>query len=888
MKLRFFIHYTTAYGEQLFISYRTGLTGKKAIEQPMEFLNNEFWTTSIQLKEYKKGFTYHYFVIKNDGSRRQEQPQKRKQFNCSAKNKELQFIDTWCDSGSIENIFARKPFHNIFLNKNQTQQKLRIPKQCTHIFKVKAPLLTATQAVCIIGSSPNLKNWQTKKPFCLSQSGEDWFIALDLSGSPFPIAYKFGIYDTEQKTFLQYEGGNNRVLFHTGNNDTRVVVDDGFLRVPYNTWKGAGMAIPLFSLRSKNSLGVGDFSDLKLLVDWVAEAGLKLIQLLPVNDTIATNSKHDAYPYAAISAFALHPLYANLEAIAGKENKSIVQGFKKKLKTLEKKEYVDYEKLMAIKTDALQQLYRLIGKASLASKTFHTFYQKNEDWLLPYAAFSYLRDKFKTADFSQWSGFEKFDHSIPEKIMAASQQAADTMRFYFFVQYQLHSQLQETVEYAHRRKVALKGDIPIGIAANSCDAWQCPAMVDGQYATGAPPDAFSEVGQHWGFPIYNWQQIEEDGFAWWKRRLQKLSEYFDAVRLDHILGFFRIWAIPQHSVQGVMGHFIPCEAVHINEFGEKGIWFDYQRYCRPYITDKILEEIFATDAEQVKEQFLVKNDFDGYDFISEFDTQQKIQSFIANEKNNTPQKWEKGLFQLAANIILLEDENNGELFHFRILMETTSSFRELMPPVQQKLKALYENYFFERQNDCWQREALQKLPILKNATKMLVCGEDLGMVPSVVPSVMASLGILSLTVQRMPKNGNDSLTPYLSVVTPSTHDMSTIREWWEENLESTQAFYKNELHQWGKAPVHCTTWISRAIILQQLASPAMWSIFQLQDILGMHETLRRKDFTEERINNPAQTTNNWQYRMHITLEELLKDKKFTKELREAIAINGRI
>lgn len=225
-------------------------------------------------------------------------------------------------------------------------------------------------------------------------------------------------------------------------------------------------------------------------------------------------------------------------------------------------------------------------------------------------------------------------------------------------------------------------------------------------------------------------------------------------------------------------------------------------------------------------------------------------------------------------------------------MEKTSSFRHLIPHVQEKLKDLCINYFFRRQDDFWFKQAMNKLPQLKEATNMLVCGEDLGMVPDCVPEVMQQLGILSLEIQRMPKDPQKEFfhpndAPYLSVITPSTHDMSTVRGWWEEDREQTQHFYNNVLGQWGDAPVYCEPWINRAIVLQHLYSPAMWSIFQLQDILGMSDKLRRENPQDERINNPANPKHYWQYRMHISLEDLIKEKEFNQELKGYIDNCGR-
>jgi 4-alpha-glucanotransferase len=428
----------------------------------------------------------------------------------------------------------------------------------------------------------------------------------------------------------------------------------------------------------------------------------------------------------------------------------------------------------------------------------------------------------------------------------------------------------------------------------SCDAWVAPHLFNREEQAGAPPDDFAVRGQNWGFPTYNWKHMQEDGFAWWQQRFEQMSNYFDAFRIDHILGFFRIWSIPMHALQGVMGRFVPAIPVRITEFGEKSIWFDYHRYCKPFINDEILWQVFGDLAETVKTSFVTANGFDGYDLLPDFTTQRQVESYFAGQES-TPEndRLREGLCDLISNVLLFEEEGaQGEAFHFRIGMEQTYSFRYLDAHTQIRLRELYVDYFYRRQDAFWQKEALHKLPQLKAATNMLICGEDLGMVPHCVPDVMKQLGILSLEIQRMPKNPateffhpNDA--PYLSVVTPSTHDMSTIRGWWEEDRAKTQRFYNFVMGQWGEAPFFCEAWINRAIVLQHLYSPAMWSIFQLQDLLGMSEQLRRQNPHEERINIPAVPRHYWRYRMHLSLEDLLRQKEFNQELADYVTHCGR-
>jgi 4-alpha-glucanotransferase len=903
MKLQFYLRFHTRYGQSLWILGNNDELGNGDFEKalPMSYLNDEFWTAEIEIKkkELDKHITYKYFLKNEDGSLVQECEDDRRIDGYGKETKELQLADTWNHAGEYENAFFTAPFRNVLLKHPAPKSRAKYDKEHTHIFKVKAPLLQKNEVVCLLGSGPRLGEWSTTRPVLLQQENNGtpaawWVTRLNLTASAFPLAYKYGVYNTKEKKFVRYEDGNNRLLYGDASSKKITVLHDGFVHLPNNTWKGAGVALPVFSLRSKKSFGVGEFNDIKLLADWAVKTGLKLIQLLPVNDTITSFTWLDSYPYSAISAFALHPLYINLPAVAGKEYASELDILKDKQDKLNGLPEVDYEEVMKYKLAVLKKLYEIMGDESLSSVGFKKFFKENRHWLEPFAAFCYFRDKYGTAEFSQWKTNAVYNRQEIQKLCSPKSPQYRQICYYYFNQYHLHLQLKEAADYAHKKGVVLKGDIPIGISRNSCDAWIEPELYNRCWQAGAPPDDFTVVGQNWGFPTYNWKKMQEDGFSWWKKRFRHMSNYFDAFRIDHILGFFRIWSIPGHAVQGIMGRFVPCLPVHINEFGEKGIWFDYRRYCCPFITDEVLDEIFGNAAGYVKENFVTSNEFGSYDLLPEFETQKQVETYFSDLKpSEYNEKLLSGLFELIANVILFEEPGSqGQEFHFRISMEKTSSFRHLIPHVQEKLKELYVIYFYRRQDDFWFREAMQKLPPLKAATNMLVCGEDLGMVPHCVPTAMQQLGILSLEIQRMPKDPKKEFfhpddAPYLSVITPSTHDMSTIRGWWEENRERTQHFYNHVLGQWGEAPVYCEPWINRAIVLQHLYSPAMWSIFQLQDILGMSEKFRREDPNVERINNPANAKHYWRYRMHINLEDLIKEKEFIEELKGYVIQSNR-
>jgi 4-alpha-glucanotransferase len=270
--------------------------------------------------------------------------------------------------------------------------------------------------------------------------------------------------------------------------------------LPNDTWKGAGVAIPVFSLRSKNSFGVGEFADIKLLVDWAKETNLKLIQILPINDTIATNSWMDSYPYAAISAFALHPLYINLAKVAGKKYADKVSALKKKQKQLNDLPVMDYEEVIRFKLAVLKELYEVMSNDCFESEDYKEFYGGNKHWLEPYTAFCFFRDKYKTTHFEEWKTNGNYKKEEIDRLFSGKSTSKKDILFYCFVQYHLHLQLKEAADYAHKKGIVLKGDIPIGIYRHGCDAWVAPGLYNMDAQAVAPPDDFTAVGQNLEFP----------------------------------------------------------------------------------------------------------------------------------------------------------------------------------------------------------------------------------------------------------------------------------------------------------------------------------------------------------------------------------------------------
>jgi 4-alpha-glucanotransferase len=895
-KATFYLRFKTKPGQSLnLIVFEEG----ERLEIPLSYWNEEFWCGTYSIPKQTKSLNYHYSFKDPVGGpggslKVEDEWEKGRTIELSIQENEVIFIDTWNSPSSVENALLTQPFTK-FLSLNYTKELGKNALEGNLIFRVKAPNLSQNQSIGILGNHSSLGNWETENFVPMLKNG-DWYEAsLKIEDQLVPLVYKYGVHDLKSKAFLGFEEGHNRSLPFLVDKSAITLVQDGFINLPNNTWKGAGVAVPVFSLRTENSWGVGEFTDIKGLADWSKEIGLKLIQLLPINDTAATGTWTDSYPYASISAFGLNPIYLNIPEVAGKSHLNLVKDLAAKGLELNKLSEVDYEKSLSLKWEAISILYPKLKEAWWKDSKFQKYLKDNEHWLNPYAVFCMLKEDNKTSDFSKWKKHSKYNVEDFKDWFKPASKNFDAVSIHIFVQWHLHLQLESSTDYAHKNGLVVKGDIPIGIYRYSCDAWVAPELYYMNWQAGAPPDDFAEKGQNWGFPTYNWDKMKQDGFSWWKQRFDQMSLYFDAFRIDHILGFFRIWSIPLDAVEGILGRFVPAIPIHGEELIQLGIGRD--RLCQPYISNDILNELFGYDAKAIVEKFLVSHGHGFYSLKKEYDNQRKIEAIkdeiLTKGLNHDSNSLREKLYSLISNVILFEDQNDpGRSFHFRFGMEKTSSYKSLSGQVQSKLRLLYLDYFFKRQDDFWQIEAMEKLPSLKRSTDMLICGEDLGMVPHCVPDVMHDLGLLSLEIQRMPKAQGAQFfhpkdAPYLSVVTPSTHDMSTIRGWWEEDKELTRRFFNSQLGLQGEPPFFCEPWINEIVINQHLYSPAMWCIFQWQDWMGMDQELRRENPNEERINLPSNPKHYWRYRMHISLEDMLKKKSFNEKISSMIKASGR-
>ncbi len=721
-----------------------------------------------------------------------------------------------------------------------------------------------------------------------------WHLELDSSSLASSFSYKFVAVDAVTGNIAEWE---NR-----GNRDLRLPpLQEGEVYLPAEaeaffssrSCRLAGTAIPVFSLRSEGSFGVGDFGDLKTFIDWAVMTGQRAVQLLPINDTTMTGRWIDSYPYSSISIYAFHPMYVDVRQLPCLKDESLAAGLEAKRLKLNALPQMDYEEVNRWKHVYLKALFEQERDNLLAGTGFREFFAENERWLKPYAAFCYLRDRFNTPDFNCWEEYAVYDAEKVDVLCDLESETFAEIAFYYFVQYELHVQLLSVSKHARSHGVVLKGDIPIGISRTSVEAWVEPYYFNMDGQAGAPPDAFSVKGQNWGMPTYNWKTMQQDGYQWWKRRFRKMADYFTAYRIDHILGFFRIWEIPIHSVHGLLGQFVPSLPMSAGEIESFGLHLQPEFMTRPFINDCMLDEMFGERADEVRNTFVRKLHHDIYEMKPEFDTQRKVEQYFAScgdAENDAALK--EGLYALISNVLFVRDRDNSNMYHPRIAVQNDYIFRQLNWQEQDAFNRLYDHYYYHRHNQFWYGEAMKKLPVLTQTTSMLVCGEDLGMVPDCVPWVMEQLQILSLEIQRMPKDpscefGHTECYPVRSVCTIGTHDMSTFRGWWEEDRTLSARFFYNELRHWGDLPEKAPGWLCEDVVRRHLHSPSILCILTWQDWTSMDEALRNPDVAMERINVPANPHHYWRWRMHITLEELMKQYGFNAKIRAMVTESGR-
>lgn len=891
MTVQFNIKYKVMFGEQIVANIQTE---EGELKLPLETTDGERWVCDWCVESPEKSYTYYYSVEREGRAVKTEWLMIKHQLDVNAKKAAVYTLyDHW--KAMPEDAFLYSSAFTDCINHQAPQEmKLEMGSKIVRLI-VRAPQLRDGERLGVLGADKALGAWDVQKILPMTQhTYNEWVADIDathLEGSH--LEFKFVAF-RNAKNDLLWETSMNRTVDLPEMKAGELVsyeLDQAFFAL-YNR-KLAGTQVPVFSLRTRKSAGIGDFGDLKTMIDFVASTGQKVLQLLPINDTTITHTWTDSYPYSCISVFAIHPQYADLHALPELKDAKARAEAEKTRAELNALDKIDYEKVNDFKINYLRQIFNQEGEKMMKTAEYKAFFQDTELWLVPYAQYSYLRDKNGTADFNQWPDHQVWDEAERKALADPKTAAYKNVAFFYFVQFVLDRQMQEAHEHAKAKGVILKGDIPIGVNRNGCDVWTEPKYFNLNGQAGAPPDDFSANGQNWGFPTYNWFEMLKDGCQWWNRRFKNMARYFDAYRIDHVLGFFRIWEIPVHSVHGLLGQFAPALAMSREEIESYGLHFQEDRFTRPFITDWVLDRVFHERAGEVKEKYLDRLDDERYQMKPEVDTQRKVEALFADATDEKELWLRDGLYALISDVLFVRDHTNPGVFHPRISAQLDFIYESLYDNDKAAFNRLYNDYFYRRNNQFWYQEAMKKLPKLVQATRMLVCAEDLGMVPDCVPWVMDELKILSLELQSMPKDpsvkfGHLSRNPYRSVCTISSHDMPTLRMWWDENIQRTQEYYNTMLYRQGPAPHPLPGWLASDIISRHLTSPSMLCILSIQDWLATDEALRLPDADAERINIPANPKHYWRYRMHLNIEDLAADKRFVQNITEMISQSGRV
>ena len=893
MKLNFSINFKTKFKQNLFIigelissinennsDQSSNSAEREKIYMAMDYTENGQWTQTLDIPN-DRIFVYKYMIKEENAANIYEVGDKR-YLKIKDKVDYVNIFDQW--QGHTElSPFLSKPFTDIFFKHNGNDYHIVGGAKNEISIVATIPCINKQQSVYICGNNKELGSWNSDKAIKMkSLPGSKWGITLKSSNNRSDIEYKFLIKDGEEFT---WENGENRSI-----SSAELSPEAGYLFEHSATNfeakypKFTGTAIPIFSIRTKNSGGVGEFTDLKKLADWTNKIGQNFIQILPINDTCSTGTWTDSYPYSAISIFALHSIYLNLDSIGGFSDSATTKSYRDEKKELNSLEMIDYERVMNFKNKYLSILFEEHHEETFKEEGYQDFYKNNSDWLLPYCSFCVLRDKYKTANFNKWGKDAVYSDLITKKLWKKGSKSAKKFELILFTQYHLHKQLKDAVAYAHKKGIALKGDIPIGITPHSVEAWVEPGYFRMDSQAGAPPDDFAVDGQNWGFPTYNWEEMGKDGYQWWKKRFIKMGEYFDAYRIDHILGFFRIWEIPISQTNGLLGYFNPSLPYSEEEISRYGLGFHYDRLVKPYINYSILKDLFDKRADYIADNFLSPKENGFYEFKTDFDNQRKIEDYFSSNKMLNEATLKDKLQSLVSEVLFIEDPHKKGMYHPRISAQYTYSYRALSDDEKSRFNALYNEFYYHRNNLYWQEQAMKKLPELISATNMLTCAEDLGMIPACVPETLSNLRVSTLEIQRMPKDPNERFSsptkyPYLSVAATGTHDTSTLRAWWEEDHNATQDYYNHILGEYGAAPQFCEPEICKKIIKSHLDGGSMLTILPIQDWLSIDPTIRKTDPNSERINIPSNPKHYWRFRLHLNMEDLIRNEELTKVIK---------
>jgi 4-alpha-glucanotransferase len=582
--------------------------------------------------------------------------------------------------------------------------------------------------------------------------------------------------------------------------------------------KIAGLVVPLIALRRNKTAACGVFSDLVHLARVARQWGLSLIQLLPLNDTGNGTS-----PYAALSAFALNPIYISLSetpdtmaALGLPLGENAANALIRADSAINRKfggePRVPYEATLRAKLDALRQVWNASREicAPLAEAL-----AAEQGWAKPYASFVALKEAFRGAPWWDWPEWREITSAQIDALWY-NPEFAEEARFRLWLQVLAREQLQRAAQAVRAMGIDIMGDIPILLAKDSADVWFQRDIFILNRQAGAPPDMYSPRGQNWGFPLYDWEALRAQGYAFWRQRLGYADNFYTAYRIDHVLGFFRIWAIDEFENDAYLGVFEPSVRMSRAELSALGFSDERIRWLsKPHVpewkiqsAEKQCLEAFAAGAdrkmafarglEDVRRACFVRiKDEPLFLFSPEIRGTSDISVLFSALRRNFPEA-DRSLADYARSMgdwwidrVLYEAAPDAYVFQWSY--RDTTSWKSLSPQEQAALEAKAAA-LAAASLDVWERRGRELLSMLESASDMQPFAEDLGAVPPCVPKVLRELNIPGLKVLRWERRWDESGQPYipfgmyepLSVACTSVHDSTNMRQWWEEEADRRQ------------------------------------------------------------------------------------------------------
>jgi len=648
-----------------------------------------------------------------------------------------------------------------------------------------------------------------------------------------------------------------------------------------------GVVIPVGALRTKNGIGVGEFLDLIEFALLCKKMKIGLIQILPVNDT-----GNDSSPYFSLTSFGLHPLYLSIEGLD--EFKTADSAIKKRLKAAKEKfdnnkRFSHYDVLNE-KLDICREIYNANKEEISKSKSLASWIEQNV-WVKEYAVYKRIKALNDLRSWKEWKDHRIVTKADIEKFWNDSKLREEHF-FYVWLQQALDFQFAKASKAIKDTGIILEGDLPILLNEDSCDVWANPEIFIQELSAGAPPDMYSPDGQNWGFPIYNWEEQEKNNYAWWRYRLKVAEKYYQAYRIDHVLGFFRIWASTYFDYSSTLGRFVPYVPITSGDLRKMNfdssrirwvsqphiptneIWDTLKKNWGSLYTDDEIEaaaiKIFSKALIRIdnEELWLFKKKIRGEKDIDALNLHPAIRNYLlAKWKDRAFLEYKKGKF--------------FPTWYYR----NTKAYNTFSQEEKNNLESLIEKRQ-KKSEKIWSVQGMKLLSILKESSSMLPCAEDLGDVPSCVPRVLTKLNILGLRVVRWFRIWDREGQPYipfdeypkLSVCTPAVHDSSTVRQWWESEID--QAQFSGFIGV-PSLPRIYNPGTAKAILSKAASARSLFRVFQVQDLLHLSNKWYSENPADERINVPGTDNSfNWTYRLPAIISEIAKDKELISAVSE--------